>query len=125
MRKARVGSFLPSTWPIASCAYPSAVIACALVSHCPWAPFRRHTSHPHLQSSIAYMRAILVSSTNRTTEIWGHLHPVFFPMVRTPSRILTKSDSMAVIPGNKANNLRFFRDPIPLVGGACGWGTSA
>ena len=42
-----------------------------------------------------------------------------------PSRILTKSDSMAVIPGNKANNLRFFRDPIPLVGGACGWGTSA
>jgi hypothetical protein len=57
MRKTRAGPFLPSTRPIASCACPSAVIACALVPHCPWAPFRRHTSHPHLQFSIAYMCA--------------------------------------------------------------------
>ena len=42
-------------------------------------------------------------STNRTTEIWGRLHPVFFPVEHTSSRILTKSDSMPRVSGFATN----------------------
>jgi hypothetical protein len=77
------------------------------ISQCSFVPFfsQQHveTATDSTESAGELLLYGKSGSTNRTTEIWGRLHPVFFPVERTSSRILTKSDSMLRVSGFATN----------------------